>query len=299
MTTQKPMTSPFDTLTKSKITQKPVLHFVHANGFPAKVYTPLFELWQTVFSVEAIELFGTDKNYPIDRHWQSLTTQVLDSIEQTCQKHGVNKLVAVGHSVGAMTILQAISTDPTHISQSVLLDPALLMGKNSLSYFMAELSSKPLSKLGKAPYFLLDKLSPAGKSKFRKDHFASRQAIVDNLRHKSLFKAFNEQCFNLYVDHGFVSGQDGFSLAIPKRQEIAIFRTMPSLYWIKSPTLYRPSTIIAGTNSYFSHIGSYQKANKRWGIAVIDTAGSHIFPLEHPTVTANLVLGTIYQQIRP
>ena len=292
------MTSPFDTLAKSKLTHKPVLHFVHANGFPAKVYMPLFELWEAVFSVEVIELFGTDERYHIDRHWQGLTQQVLESIEQACYKHGVDKLVAVGHSVGALTTLQAITQDPTHISQSVLLDPALLMGKNSLSYFIAELLNEPLTHFNKPPYFLIDKLSPAGKSKFRKDSFTSLEAVADNLRHKALFQAFDPRCFDLYLQYGFTPTADStFTLAIPKRQEIAIFRTMPSLYWLKSPTLYRPSTIIAGKDSYFMHIGSYQKAHQRWGIPLLIADGTHMFPLEHPEATANLVLETIYQQI--
>lgn len=279
-----------DSLPKSALTNKPVLHFVHANGFPAKVYTPLFELWQPYFSIETIELLGTNTNYPIDEHWQGLTQQVLDNIENVCQKHSITKLVAVGHSVGAMTTLQAMHKDPTHIAQTVLLDPSLLMGKDSLLCQGAKLADTLIN----AHYFV-DKINPAGKSKHRRDVFGSRHSAQQNLQHKTLFARFDKRCFDLYIQHGFVEQDDAFTLAIAKKYELAIFRTIPSVYWLHKPIIYRPSTIIAGKDSYFTHRGAYQKAQQRWGIAVLYTQGSHMFALEYPQATAKLVLKTICQ----
>lgn len=287
----------FDGLPKSVLTGKPVLHFVHANGFVAKVYTPLFDIWQRHFSLEVIELFGTHDTYPIDEHWQSLTNQVIDNIEKSCQKHGVDKLVAVGHSLGATTTLQAMDKDPSHISQTVLLDPALLMGKQSLLCQLAKYADKIVGHYH--PHYFVDKINPAGKSKYRRDVFNSRQEAYQNLKDKGLFRQFDKRCFDLYIEHGIVEQGDKLTLAIAKALELAIFRTIPSQYWWQRPVIYRPSTIIAGENSYFTHIQSYQQAQRKWQIPLIDTQGSHMFVLEYPDQTAKLVLETIANQIKP
>ncbi|UYZ74874.1 alpha/beta fold hydrolase [Moraxella bovis] len=291
-------TTPFDTLPTSTLTGKPVLHFVHANGFPSQVYAPLFEHWEQVFSIEYIELFGTHPDYPLDNHWQGLTEQVLDSIREACDKHGVPQLVAVGHSVGAVTTMQACDKDPTHISQVIALDPSLLMGKMSLAYQLSKVMDNALRPLPRFHHYFVDKISPASKSKYRKDTFDSRQIAHDSLRQKGLFRAFDARTFDGYIQHGLTAKDDKFTLAIPKAVELAIFRTIPSLYWAKSLTIYRPTTLIAGKDSHFTHMGSYHAIHDRWGVPVIYVGGSHMFPLETPDSTAHLVLDTIAQQIK-
>lgn len=291
-------TMPFDTLPKSVLTGKPVLHFVHANGFPSQVYAPLFEHWEQVFSIEYIELFGTHPDYPLDNHWQGLTEQVLDSIREACDKHGVPQLVAVGHSVGAVTTMQACDKDPTYISQVIALDPSLLMGNLSLVYQLSKVMDNALRPLPRFHHYFVDKISPASKSKYRKDTFDSRQTAHDSLRQKGLFRAFDTRTFDGYIQHGLTAKDGKLTLAIPKAVELAIFRTIPSLYWAKSLTIYRPTTLIAGKNSHFTKMGLYQAIHDRWGVPVIYVDGSHMFPLETPDSTAHLVLDVIAQQIK-
>ncbi|MDO5650731.1 MAG: alpha/beta hydrolase [Moraxella sp.] len=287
-------TNAFDGLPKSKLTGKPVLHFVHANGVPSPSYEPLFAIWEQVFSVERIDFFGTDYRYPIDDNWRGLTHQVSDSIQDACDKHGVDMLVAVGHSVGAMTTLQAMYGNVRHVRAAVLLDPSLLMGRRSFGWFVA----KQLDKIPAFHHRVIDKMSPAGKSKHRKDSFVSRQAAYDNLRHKGLFKPFDEQCFGAYIKHGFKDNADGtVSLTIAKSVEVAIFRTIPMTYWYHTPKLPKPVCILAGKDSYFDEIGSYRLANKQLGIPIKYHNGTHMFPLEHPQSTAQMVLDTLLEQL--
>ena len=61
---------------------KPVIHFAHANGVPAKVYTKLFELLKDQYDVIYVPVIGPDKRYPIQQGWDALTNQVIDSIVQ-------------------------------------------------------------------------------------------------------------------------------------------------------------------------------------------------------------------------
>ena len=282
----------FDKLELSELTGKPVMHFVHANGIPASVYTKLIKHWQTYFSVCVIERLGTNHRYPIDNNWRGLTYEVADSIDDACRLHGVKSLVAVGHSVGAMTTLQALEHHPKRIHAAILLDPALYMGRRSLIWYLMKCSTH-------LPWIdsqIIDKASPAGKSKHRKAYFASVDLAYSSLRHKALFKDFDEVCFDDYLRYGFDNEVDGgITLAIPKMTEVAIFRTMPTNYWYYRPKITCPIHLFAGSHSHFSQVGSYRQAQSKLGIAVTEVVGSHMFPLEHPDDTAMRVLAKIAQ----
>lgn len=285
-------------LPKSALTGKPVLHFVHANGVPTPTYQPILDELASIFTIESIDLLGTDSRYPVDDHWQSLTRQVGDSIDDACHKHGVANVVAVGHSVGAMTTMQTLLANPKPISQAILLDPSLLTGKNSLTWHLAKLTDRQIGRVEKFRHHLIDKLSPASKSKYRKDTFDNHEQAHQALRNKGLFRPFDEACFDNYIKYGFIKTADGkVTLAIPKAVEVAIFRTIPSLYWYKSIVPRRPLSIIAGKDSHFTAIGSYRDAAQRFGLNVQYVEGSHMFPLEHPHATAQVILHTIARQI--
>lgn len=298
MITQSLSAIDFDVLPKSTLTGKPVLHFVHANGFTSMTYELLFDLWGEFFSIEMIPVVGLDARYVIDNHWQGLSMQVLDNIKYVCTKHGIAQLVTVGHSLGAVSSLLAMNHDPTHISQLIMLDPSIIMGRYSFSVQLAKLADKAMAKFGKNHYFT-DMSTPAGLSKRRRDVFDSVNQARTGLGKKGLFKAFDSRCFELYLQYGLTAINDKYHLTIPKSIEVAIFRAIPSLFWASSPTIYRPTTLIAGADSYFTKIGSYTAVTQRWGIPIITTSGTHMFPLEHPEATATLVLNTIAKQIHP
>ena len=73
-----PTPQSFASLPLSQKTQKPVLHFAHANGMPSAVYEPFFEVLSQYFTIEYIELLGDTPDYPVDNHWRSLTQQIID-----------------------------------------------------------------------------------------------------------------------------------------------------------------------------------------------------------------------------
>lgn len=215
----------FASLPVSKKTQKPVIHFAHANGMPSAVYQPFFEGLATLFTIEYIPMLGVDPNYPVDNHWRSLTQQIIDSVTTTCEKHSVKQVVAIGHSLGGLCTLQALYRAPEYFSQAVLLDPPLLYGKTSLIWHLA----KTADRLPLMNNLLMDKLSPSGVSKNRRDIWDSREEAYETLRHKGFFKNFDERSFEGYIKYGLHERADGkVTLAIPKSSEVAVFRTNPS-----------------------------------------------------------------------
>lgn len=285
----------FASLPVSKKTQKPVIHFAHANGMPSAVYQSFFANIAEFFTIEYIAILGDDPDYPVDNHWRSLTQQIIDSVARTCEQHGVAQVVALGHSLGGMCTIQALYRAPQYFSQAVLLDPPWIYGKISLLWHLA----KTTDRLPLMNHRLMDKLSPAGVSKHRRDVWDSRQQAYDKLRHKGFFKKFDERSFQGYIEHGLHQRADGkVTLAIPKSSEVAVFRTNPSWYWLtpnRAPKL--PVTLIIGEDSVFFKRKFPQQIKARLGINYQTHKGGHMFPLEHPESVAAQVLQLIAQQL--
>ncbi|WP_413519937.1 alpha/beta fold hydrolase [Psychrobacter glacincola] len=284
----------FESLPISKITGKPVIHFAHANGMPSPVYESFFEKLTEFFTIEYISMLGSTPDYPVDDHWRSLTQQIIDSVKDACEKHGVTQVVAVGHSLGAMCTLQALYRTPKYFSQAVLMDPPWIYGKVSLLWHLA----KTADRLPLMNNRLMDKLSPAGVSKHRRDVWDSRADAYDKLRHKGFFKNFTERSFQGYIEYGLHERADGkVTLAIPKASEVAVFRTNPSWYWLtpnRAPKV--PVTLIIGEDSIFFKRRFPQQIKSRLNISYVTHAGGHMFPLEHPESVSQQVLALIEKQ---
>lgn len=285
----------FASLPVSKKTQKPVIHFAHANGMPSAVYQPFFAGLETLFTIEYIPLLGGHPDYPVDNHWHSLTQQIIDSVKHTCEQHAVKQVVAVGHSLGAMCTLQALYRAPQHFSQAVLMDPPWIYGKTSLLWHLA----KTADRLPLMNNRLMDKLSPAGVSKHRRDIWDSREDAYEKLRHKGFFKGFDERSFEGYIKYGLHERADGkVTLAISKASEVAVFRSNPSWYWLapnRAPKL--PVTLVIGEDSIFLKRRFPQQVQARLGIDYQTHEGGHMFPLEHPESVSARVLALIKQQL--
>ena len=286
----------FAALPKSKLTNKPVLHFAHANGMPSAVYEPLYIGLTDFFTIEYIAMLGNHPDYPVDNHWRSLTQQVIDSVQAACDKHGVEQLVAVGHSLGGMCTLQALYRAPKYFSQAVLLDPPWLYGRISLLWHLA----KTTDRLPLMNHRLMDKLSPAGISKHRRDVWDSRVDAYQSLRGKGFFKHFDERSFVGYIEHGLNERADGkVTLAIPKSSEVAVFRTNPSWYWLTPNRAPKPPvTLIIGEESIFLKRRFPQQIKSRLGIDYQTHKGGHMFPLEYPESVTKQVLALIVQQLQ-
>lgn len=159
--------------------------------------------------------------------------------------------------------------------------------------------AKNIDKLPLMNHRLMDKLSPSGISKHRRDVWDSRAEAYDKMRHKGFFKNFDERSFQGYIDYGLHQRADGkVTLAIPKSKEVAVFRTNPSWYWLApnhAPKV--PVTLIIGKDSIFLKRRFPQQIQSRLRIHYITHAGGHMFPLEYPESVAQQVLKLIEQQL--
>ena len=253
----------------------PVIHFAHANGIPSACYQKLFSALSDQFRVCSVAALGTEPLYPIDDQWRLLTQQVIDSIE--AQSAG-QKVVAVGHSLGALLSFQAARLRPDLIQQVIMLDPPLMLGLKSLALHVSK-------KFG---HHLIDRMTPAQVSARRRDHWPSREDAAQRLLQRKFFQEWDADCFADYIRFGLQDhATGGVSLSIPKASEVAIFRSMPSLWWLPFiQTASMPVDMLIGRDSPFIKHIDRQKLRKKLAIEYHLSQGGHMFPLQYPQQTA-------------
>lgn len=264
---------------------KPLIHFAHANGVPANVYREFFKHFQDEFEIIDVPVLGADPRYPITDHWEHLVDQVLDSV--ILQAKG-RKVIGLGHSFGSVLTLMAERKRPDLFSQVIMLDPPLILGKASFVFHL-------LKHIHPAQ---ADKITPASLSARRRDQWDSREEAAASLSQKGFYKDFHPQCFEDYIQYALTENPaGGVTLTIPKRNEVDIFRTTPSWWWLpfqKKPTV--PIHMIVGKQSSFLKHKFPQVAEKKLDIPFSVIEGGHMFPLERPTEVAAYVKKIIYQQ---
>lgn len=249
---------------------RPELHFAHANGIPSAVYRAFHEGLAEAYDVRSVPALGIDPRFPVDDGWKGLVDQVVDSVRTRCS----TPVVAVGHSLGAVTTFLAAHRHPELFEAVVLLDPPVMDGFRAFVF-------GALKRIGRS-----DRIGPAAKSRFRRADFASRDAARAALGTKGLFRAFAPECFDDYLLHAFRDTDAGVTLTIPVATEVGIFRSGPHSFSHVRGRLRVPAVVLAGSTSELAQGGEMARFAARYGLDYAVVEGGHMFPLERPRETA-------------
>jgi hypothetical protein len=65
---------------------KNIIHFSHANGFPASTYRTIFAELADDYDVRFIERIGHDTRFPVTQDWPHLVEQLLDDISRSYEQ---------------------------------------------------------------------------------------------------------------------------------------------------------------------------------------------------------------------
>jgi pimeloyl-ACP methyl ester carboxylesterase len=257
---------------------KTLINFVHANGFPVSSYQTVFNYLPDNYQVIGHEKYGHDQNYPVKDNWQPLVDELINYVKQQLAEHEQEQVINVGHSFGGVIAFIAACQQPQLFKGLIMLDPPVVTGTTAMVM-------KYIKKTK-----LMDKFSPSGKAKVRRTHWPLGTDIEKLFASRSLFKNFDKRCLNDYVSNGIVERNNQLELAFDAKVETNIFRNLAENLSSFKNKLTVPATLLyADQTDVCPHIffKKFAKLNKNLNLEI--TQGGHMFPLERPEDTANMI----------
>lgn len=255
---------------------KDIIHFSHANGFPAPIYRTIFAELFDDYEVRYIERIGHDARFPVTSDWPHLVDELLEDVERQYEA----PVWLVGHSLGGYLSLMAALKRPHWVRGVLMLDSPVVAGWRASVLRVSQWTG------------LDERLSPAAATRNRRTHWASRDEAWRHFHAKPAFARWDERVLSDYVDFGIPqSAADGTrSLAFDRHIEYLIYRTLPRTLGARlahgSPV---PVGFIAGTHSKEVRQVGLEATRRatRGRLEWID--GTHLFPMEKPIETARAV----------
>jgi len=264
---------------------KILINFVHANGFPAKSYQTLFNYFPEQYQVISHEKYGHNEQYPVENNWQPLVDELINFVKQQLAIHQQEQVINVGHSFGGVIAFIAACQQPKLFKGLIMLDPPVVTGGTALAMRFIKKTR------------LIDKFSPAGKAKVRRTHWPLGTDIAKLFERRKLFKNFDRRCLEDYVSNGVVEKNGQLELVFSAQVEADIFRNLTeNLSSYKNKLKIPAGLVYADQTDVCPHsfFKKFVKLNKN--IKLKTTPGGHMFPLEQPEKTAQLITSIIEAQ---
>jgi pimeloyl-ACP methyl ester carboxylesterase len=248
--------------------------FAHANGFPSATYGKLFRALGTDYAVDFLEQHGHDPRFPVNDNWEQLVSELIFHLQQRAEP-----VWGVGHSLGGVLHYHAALRHPELYRGVVMLDSPLLT-----------LADKLVIRAAKH-FGFIDRITPAGRTIGRRERFADAGEARDYFAGKTLFSRFDPECLDDYVAHGLQASSEGLALRFDAQTEISIYRSVPHTSPGKPQQLQVPLAMVRGRNSrvVMAHHGRLLRRVPQG--EYLSVPGGHMFPLERPQDTAELLRG--------
>lgn len=249
--------------------------FLHANGYPPECYLPLLVALAAEHRVWAMHqrpLWAGSHPEIVDS-WHLLSADLLRFLEE----RGQAKVVAVGHSMGAIVALRAAMRTPSRFKGLVLLDP-VLVGKGTM------VAWRLLRTLG-----LGHRLHGRIKSTLRRRRsFGDAEEAFRGYRQRGVFRYLADDALRDVID-GLIApnSNGGYSLRYSPEWESRIYHTAiwnDNDLWDGISRLSVPTLIVRGAESDTltkSTCQAVQRHSARIQIVTLEGT-SHLVPFEQP-----------------
>jgi pimeloyl-ACP methyl ester carboxylesterase len=252
---------------------QPLLHFTHGNSYPSGSYGRLLDELRRDFDVRTTDMLGHDPRYPVGDGWHTLVDELIAQLET----YG-RPAILVGHSLGGAVSMLAAHRRPDLARCLVLLDSPVVAG------WRAQVL-RVVKALG-----LGRRMSPGGAAARRRNVWPSRAAAYAHFISKPIFQAWAPGALDDYLDHGLAPHPDGVQLRFERDVEAAIYSTLPhDMDRVLRGPFPVPVGFIAGSDSAELRQAGLDATRRLVGSNFVTIQGSHLYPMEKPQQTAQLV----------
>jgi len=256
---------------------KPLLHFLHGNGYCGRVYTPVLQLLAEDFDLWLCDVQGHgDSDHGGRFHgWNRSAELALEAFAAGNASFGEVPRFALGHSFGGVLTSLMLAQQPQQFRRAVLLDPVLfspaMIGVMALSDVVG----------------LSRRNTLASKALKRRSNWPDRAAAHAALHGRGMFRGWTEEAFAAYIQHALKDSDKGVELKCRPSREADIFSSFPKRLWPSLAKVSTPTQVLYGQRSY----PFVAKSVARWcaGNAHVSAhvlPGGHCFMQEQPAETA-------------
>lgn len=261
---------------------KPLLHFLHGNGFCGRTYEPMladlaehFDLWLC-----DAQGHGDSEHGGRFHGWNRSAELAVEAFEAGRGIFGEVPRFALGHSFGGVLTSLILARQPQLFQRAVLLDPVLfsqtMMGVMALSELVGLHRRNVMAK----------------KSASRRRHWPDRVSAFALLQGKGIFRGWTDAALQAYVDHALKdSAEGGVELKCRPSREVDIFSSFPRRLWPSLAKIAVPTLLLYGDKTYpFVGQSARRLAGLNGAVSIAEVHGGHCFMQEHPEDAAARVL---------
>ena len=263
---------------------KPLLHFIHGNGFCCRTYEPMLALLAEDFDLWLCDMQGhgdSDHGGPF-LGWNHNAELAVEAFVAGCLQFGDVPRYACGHSFGGVLTSLILATHPSLFQRAVLLDPVLF----------AQRQLRLWALFGR---FIRNPLAEAARR--RRTHWADAEEAYARLQGRGIFKGWQEAAMRAHIQHALREepGQ-GVTLKCQASREAEVFDSFPRGLWKALAGIQAPVRLIHGDSTYpFVRESANTVAKLNSNVSVDTLPGEHCFMQQEPQRTAQRVRDFILQ----
>lgn len=267
---------------RTEASGRPLLHFLHGNGFCSLAYQPMlarlaghFDLW-----LSDAQGHGDSDHGGVFRGWNRTAALAVEAFEAGRGEYGEVPRVALGHSFGGVLTSLMLAAEPQLFQRAVLLDPVLF-------------SKRMLAVLSAARVVGLHRHHPMARQAARRRSFwPDRPSAHASLQGRGIFKGWHDAALQAYIDHGLGECEKGVVLKCRPSREVEIFSSFPRRLWPSLLSIAVPTLILYGEHTYpFVPVSANRLASLNRHVSARQVAGGHCFMQEDPGHAADLATG--------
>ena len=263
---------------------KPVLHFLHGNGFNGLVYekflAPLSNHFD-LFLSNAQGHGGSDVGKGFT-HWDDSAGYFTEVWQHYSSLWNDVPRVGLGHSFGGVNTLLMANNDSMLFDRVIMLDP--IIGSRAFT-----VAANGMQVLGLSKHLPLVK-----QARVRGTFWQDEESMWNYFYQRGTFKGWDDDCLRSYLKHGMNKTDRGFELKCPPAIESAIFASYSRSVWTALNNLQIPADMLFGANTYDFVRKTLPKLEKRYDLVnVHKVEGGHCFMQERPDVAADHVLSIL------
>ncbi|MFJ4385988.1 alpha/beta fold hydrolase [Pseudomonas sp. NPDC089408] len=266
---------------RTPATGKPLLHFLHGNGFCCLAYQPLlmrlgehFDLWLC-----DVQGHGDSDHGGVFRGWNCTAALAVEAFETGRGEYADVPRFAVGHSFGGVLTGLILASNPQLFARAVLLDPVLF-------------SRRMLGVMGAAALVgLHQRHALARKAASRRSHWPDREAALASLQGRGIFKGWTDAALQAYVEHAIGDCGESVVLKCRPSREVEIFSSFPKRMWASLGAISTPTRVLYGEHTYpFVPHSVSRLVSLNRHVSAQQVAGGHCFMQEDPKQCAQEVI---------